>query len=174
MIPYLPDIMKDVVTKVDAVLSNRVPDPFRVYFDHGIYSQVNRSVYENQENFPLVWLMMNYDEDRGRDFSVYAEVSCNLVIVVPTDNSYTQKQRDDITIKPRLLPIYEEFIKQVSNSQKFSTPPINQIRHKMTVRPYWGGGDVNGADTDNLFKKHVDAIKISGLQLKIKHSNNCP
>lgn len=174
MVPYLPDIIKEVVHRVDSVLSNRPDDPFHVYFKHGIKSQVGRSVNENSDCFPLVWHIMNYDENRGNDFSVFSEVSCNLLIIALTENNYTQQQRDDLVIKRRLIPIYEELILQVSNEKKLSTPPINRIRHKVTIMPYWGGGDVNGADTDNLFDKFVDAVMITGLQLKVKHFKNCP
>lgn len=172
--PYLPDILRGVVARVDATFTDSIVyDKFNVYFDHGLYGQVAKNIYKTgaEDSYPLVWLVMNYAEERGRDYSVFADVTCQIIIAMPTDPVYTQAERDENVFKPRLLPIYKEFIRQVSDEPLLQTDLQNKIRHTRILRPYWGGGDVNGPDQKNLFDGYIDAISIPNLQIKIKH--NC-
>jgi hypothetical protein len=173
MIPYLPEIMRCVVERVDKVLSNKDGDPFSVFFTHGIYSQVNKYVADHPDDFPLVWLMTNYDESSGRDFSVHSDVTCSLFIAEKTDDKWTQEERDEKTIIPRLYPVYEELIKQISAEPQIKVPPINQIQRRVLLKPYWGGADIDGTNTENLFKQFVDALLIKDLKLQLKHSTKC-
>lgn len=171
--PYFPDIMEGVVARASTSFLSRTVDPFAVFFDKGLYSQVSRNIYAQGGNtFPLVWLVFNFSADRGKDFSIWGEVTARLIIAMPTDNSYTQQQRDDLSYKPRLLPIYDMLMQEIARERMFQFQGGGRIEHKMTLRPYWGGGDVNGVDTDNLFKKKIDAIDISGLKLRGR-SDNC-
>lgn len=173
-IPYLPDIMQAVVARVDSVFFSRLVDPFHVFFDKGIYSQVAKKVYgEGNAKFPLVWLIMNYTEDRS-DYRIFADINCNISIVMPTLAEYTQQQRDDITIKPRLLPIYDELIKQIEQEKNFVIVGTGGVRHTRVLRPYWGGGPVGATDTKNLFHDlYVDEIYVMNLRLKLKRVLNC-
>lgn len=172
--PYLPDIMEGVVTRVSDAFFARATDPFKVFFDKGIQKQVGRSIYQKgldkTDTFPLVWLVMPFTEKRG-DASVFSEDSCTIIIAMPTDNKYTQSDRDLYTFKPRLIPIYEVLLQEIARERWFILQGPNKISHTRIFRPYWGGGDVSGADSDNLFKKKVDAIAITGLQLKLNYQN---
>jgi hypothetical protein len=170
MDPYLPDIMEGVVARVSAAFQARAIDPFPVFFDKGVYSQVCKNIYTNNpDSFPLVWLTMPYTTKR-ENFSIYGEVRCEMIIAMPTDSKFTQQQRDDLSFKPRLIPIYEVLLQEIAREKWFLIKP-GQIGHNMTIRPYWGGGDVNGSDTPNLFKKEVDAISITNLVLSIRRQN---
>lgn len=171
--PYLPDIMQGIVARVDAAFSARPIDPFNVFFDKGIHSQVSRNVYANPNNFPLVWLVMNFVEKRGNPL-IWGEISCNLTLAMPTDNKFTQQQRDDISFLPRLIPIYDVLMQEIARERWFSFSGPGKIDHFRMLRPYWGGGDVNGTDSPNLFKKQIDAITISGLKLIVKLQNCNP
>lgn len=171
--PYLPDIMEGVVARVNAAFSLRPEDPFNVFFEKGNMSQVGRQVYANgNSNGPMVWLVMPFAGVRGKDFSIWGNITCNLLITIPTDGKYTQQQRDDQSYKPRLLPIYDVLMQEIKRERWFSFAGPNRIEHVQVIRPYWGGGDVNGVNTPNLFKKEVDAIGIDNLQLRVKLSNN--
>lgn len=174
MSPYLPDIIRKVVARVDALMMESAVDPFHVYFDHGNQSQVSRSVYKAGDTFPLVWLVMPYDMVRGRDFSVFADVTCQIIIAMPTDKDFTQTERDAQVIKPRLIPIYDELMIQLNDEYELSTELLNKTPHTATVWPYWGGGYINsGGDTKNLFENFIDAISITDLRFKIKHKKYC-
>lgn len=171
--PYFPDIVQNCVRRVNDSFSNRTVDPFSVFFDKGIIQQVRRTVYAAQQNFPLVWLVFKYDEIFGNP-RFYSSVSFEVVIAMPTDNTYTQQQRDDISYKPRLLPIADQLIAEIQREYEFSSPGIDQLKYLRKILPYWGQGDVNGTDADNLFKRKIDAISLKFTDVLIKNpKNNC-
>ncbi len=173
-VPYLPDILREVASSVNDITTAFAPgDSFTIGFDHGIYSQVGKDIYDKAKPDVLVWLLIGNNNDRGRNYAIFSEVRCDLIIYTKTDNKYSQIERDNISYKPKLLPAYDLFIKQL-NLNKGILPVGNSRRHSFRLAPYWGGGDVGGQDTKNLFKNFVDAIEIKNLELKLKYFNNCP
>lgn len=180
-IPYLPDILTGVVARVNTVFSTRVTDTFNVYFDYGLERDVTNNIYKKDISeaipkpgtFPLVWLVMNFTEARGRRIDKYADASPSIIIAMPTEAEYTMQQRTDISFKPRLFPIYLELLNQISLEETLSVPVVEEIVHAKTDLPYWGGGDVNGPGTKNLFKHFIDAILIKDLKLSMENIQNC-
>lgn len=163
---YMPDIMEGCVARVDGFFTAREDDPFNVFYDKGVLGQVKRSVYTNNQ-FPLIWFVMPYSENSDGGSSTTFSSSFQLIIAVPTDNTYTQQQRDDISFKPRLLPIMKQLLLEMQLEKWFST--TGAIKHTKEILPYWGMGDVNGPDQPNLFKeKFIDAISITIPSLKVK------
>jgi hypothetical protein len=168
--PYLPDIIDGCVSRLSDSFAARSQDPFAVFFDKGILPQVRRSVYKADGNFPLVWLVMKYFEDFGTDATLHSVANFQMIIAMPTDNNYTQQQREDISFSPRLIPIAEQLVKEITREKWFNVPPKG-LRYGRTLLPYWGLADVNGTDVPNLFKKYIDAIAIDISGLKIKKEN---
>jgi hypothetical protein len=170
--PYLPDIMQEVVERVDDRMFAKPVDPFHVFFDKGLYAQVGRSVRDNPDNFPLVWLIMNFRTKRG-DYSVFGDVTCDLSISVPTDQNYTQQQREDISFHPKLFPIYEAFIEEVANEPMFEIQSKLSVKHEQIIRPYWGGS-VKTDGTKNLWDEiYADEVYIKDLKFKLKFNIDC-
>lgn len=172
--PYLPDIMKGAIERVDLKFFNRPTDPFHVFFDKGIIGQVRRSVYANN-HFPLVWLVFKWKEIfGGKNIAVNSTVDFQLVIAMPTEATYTQQQREDNNYAPRLIPIYDEILEQIHAEPKFITEGATKIEHERHILPYWGMGDIQGPDQPNLFEgKFIDAISVYFTGLRIKRANNC-
>lgn len=166
-LPYLPDVMQGVVARVNTNFSTRGADPFNVYFAKGIHTQAARDLYASPNNYPLVWLVMNYPEVRGKDPTIYGEITAMLFLLAPTTAEYTQQQRDDLVFKPRLLPLYANLMDEIAAEPAFQFRGSAAIDHTRQVRPYWGGGGINGIDTPNLFEKNVDAITIVNLKLRM-------
>jgi len=175
--PFLPDIIKDIVTRVDASFSTRATDPFDVFFDKGLLQQVIKSVNKAEGNFPLVWLVYKFNEEFGTAVGIEEEVSFQLVLAMPTDNKYTQQQREDIVFKPRLLPIAEQLLFEIRRDKWFSHKPgEGGIKYSRHIAPYWGGSSIpNGTDANNLFwqgqpgsGKFAEAIFLNFEKLKIK------
>lgn len=169
---YLPDIIKDVVERVNEFFENRVTDPFIVHFDHGLYEQVgNDRLKAATTEDVLVWLQMPFDEDNAKDESYATDVTCRLLIAIDTDSNYTMEQRETINFFPRLIPVYERLKYELQNEPRFS----NQFRldHKKRFIPYWGGGDVAGPGQSNLWKQFVDGYDISNIKLKKEIKQNC-
>lgn len=167
--PYLPDIMEGIISRVDAAFASRENDPFNVLFEKGIYGQVSRSVYNRPwTNQVLAWLVMPFTERIGRDFSIWGELTCNIILAMPTDGTFSQQQRDDQSYKSRLIPVYDVLMQEIQREKWFSFAGPRRINHMRMIRPYWGGGDVNGVNSKNLFEKEVDAIGINDLALRVK------
>jgi hypothetical protein len=168
---YLPDIMEGVVARVDDVLSSRNIDPFHVFFDKGNYSQVSKNVYsdDGKNNFPLVWLIMPFTEDIDNDLRTFADVTFDVSIAMPTETKFTQQDRDDQVFKPRLLPVYDEVINQLKAEPRFEMIWVERVKHTRLIRPYWGGGFINGQDTKNLFDRYVDEVYMRNIRLKINN-----
>lgn len=170
MDPYLPDIIQGVVERVSAAFQARATDPFTVFFEKGLYTQVAKSVYkeQNHNNYPLIWYVMPEVIIRD-DWSVYGHSDFDLYLIMPTDNTFTQQQRDDLSFKPRLVPIYNVLMEEVGREGWFKLGYT--IDHKKTLLPYWGGADVGATDTKNLFKKNVDAIRVRFSKIGIRNEN---
>lgn len=177
MSPYLPYIIKDVVTQVNEVFSTRVSDPFSVFFDHGLQADVTKNIYKKSNSgidveglYPLLWLLTNtISIVRDSNKPYYGMATFDVVIAMPTDAKYTQEQRDENVFIPRLVPIYDEFLNQLSkftNAFKFDT---KNIKNRLHYRPYWGGSEA-GADTKNLLGNYIDALLITGIELEMKNT----
>lgn len=167
---YLPDILQSVVTNVNNFFENRIVDPFSVFFDKGLYNQVGNDRLKNGDYFFTVWLVMPFTE------SVFAEedVTCDIIICAKTESNYTQQEREDTNLFPRLIPIYKRLIEELKLETRLGTNSIEKVfEHKKRFLPYWGGGDVAAPGAPNLWKHNADCLMISGLKLKIQESKCC-
>lgn len=167
---YFPDILKTVVAAVAVKLGTDV------FFDHGHYAEVVKNLaYKDMaasvkdKKYPLVWLVMDYDEDIYPNPSVYSSIpALQIIIAAPTNNTWTQDERD-VNFKTNLYPVYAALIDQLAKTKEFGMPNRKMLAHKKTDRPYWGGSqDPNGNNTANLFNDYIDAIQIRNLNLKIQ------
>src|SRR5690606_35452057 len=111
--PYLPDIMKCIVARVNTVFETRDEDPFSVHYDRGLYNQVGNDRLSENSGFYIVWLVMPFAENSPDNDSYYADATCELFIAAPTDSNYSQQQREDINFYPRLVPIYRQLIEEI-------------------------------------------------------------
>lgn len=173
--PYLPYLIKEVVANVNTIFSTRASDPFNVFFDHGLYVSVADNIYKKQNQgveeagiFPLIWLItpsIDIDPSVAKD-AIYGTATFDMIIAMPTSNEYTQDQRDQLVFIPRLLPIYDELVKQLEISDYFKKT-LKPIVEHYRYRPYWGGIE-GGTDQKTLFKNFIDAIHVTGIRLDIK------
>lgn len=178
VIPYLPDIMEGIVERVDASFSVRALDPFNVFFDKGTTAQVKKSVVKADQNFPLVWLAYKYAEDFNRKkngVGVFSTANFQVIIAMPTEKSYTQQQREDLIFKARLDPIYEMLKFEMSREKWFQYNGKAGPDHTKLITPYWGMGEPNGTDANNLFMNTAyDAINIYYKDVKILERECAP
>ena len=169
---YIPDLVGQVVAKVDTYFSTRTINPFAVSYDFGHYSEVNRNLTLKEGNpdkplkYPLVWLVMDMEESVGK-LGVYAEVNMNLIIAVDTTPTLTMQERRDQKFLPVLYPIYARLLEEFKNSKAFQTAAV--IQHTKIDRPYWGIQDAQGNGVANLFNDYMDAVQIKNLKLTVKN-----
>lgn len=174
MIPqYIPDIFDSVVSRVSSVFESRPVKPFKVFFDFGHYREVLRqltwkdaSITLKEHKYPLVWLVMDFDEFIGESPAFYAKTGLQFLILNSADSVWTMKERRDNNYLPVLYPVLAEFIKQVSSTVELGMIPEQKISFIKTDRPYWGL-DEGGNYSANLFNDFIDAIQIRNLKINI-------
>lgn len=164
--PYLPDIIEGVVGRVNTFFESQ-DNPFSVAYDKGLYNQVGN---DRDDSDLFIWLVMPFEEDRRKP-EIYASVKPRLIIASTTEANYTMQQREDINFKPRLLPVYQKLLEEIEAEEMFGYP--KSVDHSKKILPYWGGGDVNGTGTPNLWKRFVDCIDVNNINLEIQHNKNC-
>lgn len=120
------------------------------------------------KKYPLVWLILDYPEQYGNSGGYAGECTLQIIICYSTELAIKTGDRYAKYIKPILMPIYEELMKQIDASGYFVTYSADHIPHQMTEHPYWGRGGL-GDSAGNVFADAVDAIEISEMKLKINH-----
>lgn len=166
--PYLPDIIKCAVARVNTVFETRDDDPFSVQYGHGLYQQVGTDKLSADPSVLLVWLVMPFNEEIAQLKGYYSDANCKIVIAIKTDHNYSQQQREEINFHPRLIPVYNQLIQELKEEPKLNNSTM--VEHTRVLLPYWGGGDVAEAGQPNLWKNYVDAIEIYPLKLQINNS----
>lgn len=169
--PWLPDIVQGVVAKVSTATQADSSLNFRTFFDKGDWAQAGRDVTANPfgDADVLAWLIMPFAIMRGR-IDIFGEAKFSVMLMCKTQNSYTQQQRDDLSYKAKLLPVYEIFMREVAKEKQFRFTGPQAIKHRQIIRSYWGAGDINGGgDIPNLFKINVDTLMIDGLETQVKN-----
>jgi len=175
MIPqYIPDIFAGVVNQVSIAMQARTVNPFPVYFDFGHYKEVLRqmewkdqSVTMKEQKFPMIWLVMDFDESMGENPANYAKISTiNFLLMNSTKPEWTMAERRDNNYLPILYPMLAEFIKQISLSVELGMRPEAQLKYTKTDRPYWGL-ELGGSNEKNFFNDYLDAIQLRNMNLNI-------
>ena len=135
--------------------------------------QADKSSTARYEKYPLIYLMRDFKERRGREAGIYAEVSLRIIIVHQTQQTYKITDREAKVFKPVLYPIYYEFMNQL-----FLHPMVNSatdtdgITHDKWDRSYWGRNLQQG-EQKQVLTDFVDAIEIENLALKITFPKTC-
>lgn len=120
--------------------------------------------------YPLIYLMRDFKEARGRLAGVYAEVNLRIIIIHQTESTYKITDREAKVLKPVLSPIYYEFMHQLFLHPMINVGPDEDgIPHDYWFRAYWGS--VQQSDGKNALNDYVDAIEINNLALKINFPN---
>ena len=145
-------------------------------FDHGHMVEVSGKLArknQKKQKYPLVILVEDFDHD------IYAGMMhLNLRLFIVNYNSdlvMDSPARWQGVVTNRLLPMYEEFMKQISANgfswDKTETPGTRPP-HTMTVRTKFGVwlkefGEGNGT-FKKVFNDPLDAIEINDLKINCK------
>lgn len=119
--------------------------------------------------YPLIHLVRDFWEDRGKIIGFYAEVALNIIFVHQTVNTYKIGDREANVFKPILYPIYYEFFNQLAKHPQITVESNVMISHRKWDRPYWGNG--NAGSSKNKLTDFVDAIECQNILLKINFKN---
>lgn len=164
---FIPDVFEKLMPSVIQKYGSTV------YYEYGHYREIVKNLtlkegnVEKPKKYPLVWLVMDFEEKHGQALSVYASSKFNIIIAMDSTANRTMKQRRDEVYVTVLLPIYEALIDSILESPDIKTLGTD-LKHTSILRPYWGKQDQFGNGEVNLFNDIVDAIQIKDLELNIK------
>jgi len=166
-LPILSDIIAGVVARINSkTMADSVP--FQVDFEFGPLSEVSKRVYAKDPGVMVIWLVEK-GEDRKNVGGLYGRSQSDIVMGLQSNSHWTMTERMETNYKPKLLPVYEMFIEELRVEKLLNNPyPID---HKKYNLYYWGGGAVNGTNSNNLWEKEIDAILLENVNLSIK--NKC-
>ena len=122
--------------------------------------QKDRSASFQFKKYPLVALLMDFEEERNPGIGVYAETKLTLVICHHTRPEYKTKERYEKNLKPILYPIYLELLEQLKLSG-IAFSQNGEYAHTKIDHPYYGRDDSN-AGFDFL-----DAIEMKGFAIRL-------
>ena len=128
-------------------------------------------VYKFQK-YPLIALRMDIQELVSKGIWSY---TLNIAILNFTDKKWNAEERMVNIFKPVLYPIYERFMEELRNSDRFFWPGNQDYpEHTVILRPFWGTENQEG-NVKNIFNDPIDAIEITGLRLnqRVKNNLNC-
>lgn len=144
----------------------------QIHYEHGhpveidnILQAWSKTPTNSAEKYPMIALLQDFDERRGRDNYIMADVGLELLIATMTKPDLTANQRMAVTFVPVLYPIYHQFLESVAKSGYFANLTPTTIKHTKTDRMFWG------RTKNAAFGDYVDAIHIQNLNLRIKNIN---
>lgn len=132
-------------------------------------AQYDKSTSKKFEKYPLVMLVQDFAEDRGKVGEYYGETNLRIVIAHHTKKDYKAEERYEKTFVPILYPIYESLMEEIYNSRYFLVQSLTEVVHTKKDRLYWGRESLNGTDA-NSFCDYLDAIEIMNLRIKVDNS----
>lgn len=131
--------------------------------------QQDKSPTEMYKKYPLVALFLDFPERFGNSGGYPGEVVLQMAICYPTRPNIKTSERYENSIKPILLPIYYELMKQIDASGAFVTHSSDYMQHTRTEHPFGSKNDITDM-SGNILADYVDAVLITGLTL----TNNFP
>lgn len=185
---YIKDIIKQVVTDFTpsvlpviksneiAALGTTMIDTINFQSGHLLeliqtLSQLDQSPQYKILKYPLVWLVQDFKEMRGRAAGFYASTRLNIIIAHQSLDTYKVTDRDEKVFKPVLYPIYYALMEGLATSDMINEGSSDLIEHDKTDRAYWGRQAISGTSANRL-NDYVDAIELNNLDVTILY-NNC-
>ena len=124
------------------------------------------------QKYPLVYLVQDFKETRGKTSGIYGETTLNIIIAHHTTSSFKITDRYQQVFKPVLYPIYYSLLNQLAKHPQLNEEDETMVLHGKTDRSYWGRTAIGGNDKLKITDT-VDAIEIDNLALKILYQT-CP
>ena len=144
-----------------------IVEEMEVNFYHGhpleIINLLQAGTRDEQEKgslYPAICLFQDFPETHQAD-TLSREATLNIVLITDTDPTFEAPQRYENTFKPILIPLYEEFRKQLERSFQIKGD------YKYTEHLYWGKSGLYG-NVNNIFNDFVDAIELENLTIKVE------
>lgn len=134
-------------------------------------TELSKSPATNGLRYPLIAVLTDVIVNRDKQ-EYYGRTSLRVLIATESNKNYRADEREELSFKPVLLPLYYQFLEQIRKCGHFVINYDEGIPHEYTKRLYWGHNGLFGQSTDIDFKDYVDCIEITNLQLTIKNPIN--
>ena len=164
----LTDELETVAAAVKAELGISV-----LNYQYGEVEELNETLKQWETDpskfnlkFPLIWVAEPYQITRG-PVDIFGIAEVNVFVINQTQKDWKAKERMDNNFKPVILPIYREFLKQIGISLAFDHP-FGRVPEHRTINRYY-----LGENRQSTLNDVVDAMKISGMKLRISEKFNC-
>lgn len=165
---FIVDIFADLVANVATRLG------IAVHYQYGSIQEIIDNLKTMTTNglgadnkYPLVALLTDFKQKRGRSVDIYTEADLNVLIFNVTDNKYLAPERTIYSFKPILYPIYECLIDEIKISKQIQTNQNGEVYHDPTDHYYWG----RVSRDENPFSDWIDAIELENLNIKVSTKN---
>jgi hypothetical protein len=172
--PTLMEILQSIVNVEFVKEAAKVGFTTPVYFDYGHYREItnrlkgkDKQITNKGKKYPLIWLVMDFEEDYSGELGLYNTVSVQIIIACATKKESTTPLRIAENFNPLLIPVYNIFLNAIRASTTIQSIGIKEPEHTRVLRPYWDGSDASGSG--NLFDDFIDAIQLKNLKLKVKN-----
>jgi len=174
---YIEDDLRIITESVSvallAQLQEAQPTIEGVFFKFGTARELSESLIQlgktdsgKTKKYPLIYMFVDVREPVGF-VGNYEQLSLRLAIINFTKPTFKAEERLENNFKPILLPIYREFLRQLtlSGDMFLGASAVENISHTMIKRYYWGT-EVQESHDGNPFPDFIDGIEIDNLQLK--------
>lgn len=144
-----------------------------LFFMHGNVKEITnvlKSMSDGSETkdkkYPLIALFRDVKEElEEQRFGFGSSFNAHLGIFNVTNPKLRAEDRKVTSFDNILIPIFEEFIRQLSHSVAFGQPRVNDMKI-IKWDCYLYGSSLNDK---NIFGDYVDAIDIERISLKLKN-----
>lgn len=166
-------ITKDIEEVVEA-MKVAVDNP-AIQYMYGHIVEINNRLLSREANpvkrklkYPLVALRL---DTPAKVSGGYLHYKLNIAILTRTEKNYNAQEREDNIFIPILNPLYDAFIEELRNSDKFSWEGFQDYPpHTRVDRYFWGTPKENG-NVKNIFTDPLDAIEIVDLEINSEIKN---
>lgn len=176
-LPSISDTLQILTQRTEtAILANPAIDfgnglAKKVYFMHGHPKEIlvrlqklTEGPSTKNKKYPLIVLFRDIKETISEGMYGFTSSSKpRIAIITITKPEFRADQRKEKNFDPILIPIFEEFIRQVKQSEFFGSPTTEQLEIVKWDRYYWG---VDLADK-NILNDYIDAIDIESISLNL-------
>lgn len=170
------EIVQNVSNDILATLQIAQPKITALNYQYGhpveiiqTLAQYDKTPSKRNKKYPLIMLVQDFAEDRGRVDEYYSEANLRIVIAHHTNKDYKAEDRYANTFLPILYPIYDALMSEIANSRYFLIPSVADIPHTKKDRLYWGRESLNGTDA-NSFCDYLDAIEITNMRIRVDNA----
>ena len=146
-----------------------------VNYDFGSYKSVQKRLMNSARNgkpiasrYPLVMLVTSDKVEQAEvDPSLSTTYPLHLIIVAISGPHWNDQKRLDDNFKAVLYPIYKQLLEKL---RRYSKNIYSELPHSKVDHFYYSASTAKEA---NKLAEYLDAIELTGLEIKLNFNENC-